>query len=266
MSYDFPDDNDGQGCKSLNHHTPKDLCSVKYPDVDYAVRVYLRLKRQEEERPAKIRNFRPVTIFAGKTDIQSAFRVAPLKRACSPWLVMYAEHPETGEILYFVDKCLPFGASISCSHFQHISNGLRHIVEVKNRTTITNYLDDFLFLALTLLRCNYLLKQFLDICNQIGFPIAIEKTEAASEVITFLGILLNGHWYVLSLPIEKKERAEYLLQSMLARNKTRIRDLQALCRYLNFLGRVIYPGHVFTRRMYAKYSGLIDVKATNDMI
>ena len=168
--------------------------------------------------------------------------------------------------MYFVDKCLPFGVSISCSHFQCISNGLRHIVEVKNRTTITNYLDDFLFLALTLLRCNYLLKQFLDICNQIGFPIAIEKTEWASEVITFLGILLNGHLYVLSLPIEKKERVEYLLQSMLVRNKTTIRDLQALCRYLNFLGRAIYLGCVFTRRMYAKYSGLIDVKVTNDMI
>ena len=50
LSYDFPDDNDGQRCKSLNHHTPKDLCPVKYPDVDYAVRVYLHLKRQEEER------------------------------------------------------------------------------------------------------------------------------------------------------------------------------------------------------------------------
>ena len=94
--------------------------------------------------------------------------------------------------------------SISCLHFQRISNGLRHIVQVKTKSDITNYLDDFLFLALTILRCNYLLSQFLAICEEIGFPIALDKTQWASKVIVFLGILLDGRHRYLSIPIDKQ--------------------------------------------------------------
>ena len=37
LSYDFKRDN----MKSMNFHTPEELCSVKYKDLDYAVNVYL---------------------------------------------------------------------------------------------------------------------------------------------------------------------------------------------------------------------------------
>ena len=43
-----------------------------------------------------------------------------------------------------------------------------------------------------------------------------------------------------------------------------VKDIQALCGYLNFLNRAIYPGRVFTRRMYAKYSGLVQTKVGCD--
>ena len=45
-------------------------------------------------------------------------------------LVMKAKHPKTGKIYYFVDKCLPFGSSISCAIFQAFSNAISHIVTV----------------------------------------------------------------------------------------------------------------------------------------
>ena len=174
---------------------------------------------------------------------------------------MSAENPITGKIQFFVDKCLPFGSSISCALFQRFSNALKHITQVKTLSILTNYLDDFLFMALTIMRCNFLLQQFLDICELIGIPIAFEKTEWAAEVITFLGLLLNGRQFIISIPLEKKIKAETLLRAMLVRPKTMIKDLQALCGYLNFIGRAVYPGRVFTRRMYAKYAGLVDIKA-----
>ena len=94
-------------------------------------------------------------VYSGKTDVKSAFRLVPLRKGSWPWLVMAAEHPVTEETFFIVDKCLPFGASISCAIFQRISNALKHITQVKTGAVITNYLDDFLFLALTILRCNY---------------------------------------------------------------------------------------------------------------
>ena len=270
LSYDFPGQSQG---KSVNHHTLKDQCTVHYPDIDFAVKQYLRLHEQGEQREdnkarsgRSVQDYRPTVVYAGRSDIQSAFRVVPLKRESWPWLIMMAEDPKMGKIKFFVDKCLPFGTSISCSHFQRISNGLKHIIEVKNNTTITNYLDDFLFLALMILRCNYLLNQFLMTCELIGFPIAYEKTEWACEILTFLGLLLNGRLYTLSIPMEKRSRATTLLRNMIDRTKVTVRDLQELCGYLNFIGRAIYPGRVFTRRMYSKYVGLVDTKSTSTMV
>ena len=80
-----------------------------------------------------------------KTDLKSAFRVLP-GQVSEFWLViMKAEHPASGKVYYFIDKSMPFGASISCSNFQHFSNALKHLVErLKGiERTVTNYLDDF---------------------------------------------------------------------------------------------------------------------------
>ena len=39
LSYDFKD----EGQKSLNYHTPKNKCSIKYRDLDFAIKMYLNL-------------------------------------------------------------------------------------------------------------------------------------------------------------------------------------------------------------------------------
>ena len=50
LSYDFGLD---EGHRSLNYHTPDDLCSVRYKDLDYAVRTCLRMLDhfKDEEKP-----------------------------------------------------------------------------------------------------------------------------------------------------------------------------------------------------------------------
>ena len=74
-----------------------------------------------------------IPIFCGKTDVQSAFRLAPLSRASWKWLVFKAQDPSIGEWRYFVDKCLPFGASISCAIFQAFSDALKFLAEHRSR-------------------------------------------------------------------------------------------------------------------------------------
>ena len=70
---------------------------------------------------------------------------------------------------------------------------------------INNYLDDFIFLALTILRCNSLIQQFLKLCESLAIPVSLDKTEWAEEIVLFLGILLNGKEFTLGLPLEKRE-------------------------------------------------------------
>ena len=92
-----------------------------------------------------------------------------------------------------------------------------------------------------------LVSEFLKLCQEIGFPVALDKTEWASDCITFLSILLNGRHFILSIPLEKRIKATVL-------------ELQTLCGFLNFIGKAIFPGRAFTRRMYSKYSNAVNLK------
>ena len=171
---------------------------------------------------------------------------------------MKAEDPTTGEIRYFIDKCLPFGASISCALFQKFSDALKFLTEYRTAApkSVTNYLDDFLFIATTLLHCNYVMREFILLCDELGIPIAEDKTEWATLRVIFLGILLDGISLTLGILLEKRTHALNLLYGMIHKKKAIVRDLQSLCGYLNFLNKAIFPGRVFTRRMYAKFSNV----------
>ena len=81
LSYDFPEtDENGNEHKCINFYTPKELCSVTYRGIDYAV-----LSSFKWERPG--------ACFYSKTDVQSAFRVLPLSPKCIHLLLMKAVNP-----------------------------------------------------------------------------------------------------------------------------------------------------------------------------
>ena len=255
LSYDFKNGN-----RSINHHTPKNLCTVSYNDVDHAV-IHSFKRRLEAARIDNVPEVQ-VVIFYSKTDLRSAYRVMPLQPGNFRWFLMSAINPKTKERFYFVEKCLPFGASISCSHFQRFSNALKHIVEFISgeQGAVTNYLDDFLFIAPgpTPEKCNRLVRIFMRICNEINILVALEKTEYANTEMVFLGVLLDGARFRLTLPEEKRVRAINWLKVVIDKKKIKLKELEKLTGYLNFLNRVIIPSRAFTRRMYAKFSGLSD--------
>ena len=243
LSFDFGPEN-----RSLNFHTPEDLCKVKYNDLDYALKTIFKLDST-------------LPIYCAKTDIQSAFRVLPLKRSCYRWLIMMAKNPNTGKKVFFVEKNLPFGASISCFLFQEFSNCLKHIFEyhMGRKMLVTNYLDDFLFVENTKESCNFMVRSFLRICETVGVPIANEKTEWGSTKMIFLGILIDGESKLLCIPENKRIKAVNLLLKMLDSKKSTVGNLQSLSGLLNFLCKAIFPGRAFTRRMYAKFSGKMEI-------
>ena len=201
LSYQFPGDPEVAQNKSVNGSTPWEACSVHYNDLDHVIRNCILMSEK-----AEIINGHKV-IYLGKTDLSSAFRVLPLKIQCFQWLVLMAQDPRDSLFKFFVDKCLPFGASISCLHYQRFSNALRHILEYQTdnigKNAVTNYLDEILFIAILKYLCDGLITAFIDLCTQLNIPIAIEKTEWGTTMLEFLGILLDGRNLALSLPIEK---------------------------------------------------------------
>ena len=171
LSYDFPD------YRSVNFYTPHTYCTVAYRDLDHAVKESLGLLEQ-------VRTGKSGTIWYGKSDLTAAFHVLGLNPTEFWLLIMKASHPVTGVTYYFVDKCLPFGHSISCALYQKFSDALAHMVQYliglkvrSERTALTNYLDDFLFASLWEQLTNTMIDIFLKMCEQLGVPVSIEKTE-----------------------------------------------------------------------------------------
>ena len=77
LSYDFADG------RSLNHHTPKSICTVQYNDLDAAVSSCLTISKLTPNK----------SVFLAKTDLMSAFRMLPIQKNHWRWLIMTAEDP-----------------------------------------------------------------------------------------------------------------------------------------------------------------------------
>ena len=226
---------------SVNANTPKEKCTVRYPDFSKAIALCMKWINAASN------------CTAGKTDLKSAFRHFPIKPEDWRWLVMMAIHPENNKKYYFVDKCMPFGASISCSHFQRFSNALAHIFRVITKNDTINYLDNFFFAAIAAALLNLQLDIFTGICDIIQFPWAPEKTVRSCTRIVFLGLLIDTLAKKIFIPTEKIKTALCLINTLLGRkrNKVTIGEVQRLTGLLNFFGRCIIPGRTFNRRLYA---------------
>ena len=238
LSYPRLPNNTSTEQKSVNANTPQELCKVKYPEFDKAIQMCLKAGKN---------------CFAAKSDLKSAFRHFGIKPDDWMLLVMKARNPLDGEYYFFVDKCMPFGAAISCSHFQRFSNALAHIVRFKTENDTVNYLDDFFFAALLKLLCNKQVKIFTNICDLIKFPWSMEKTHWATTRIIFLGLLIDTRLQKIFVPLEKVQKALNQINTILGRKskKATLKEIQSLCGTLNFFGRCIIPSRTFTRRLYA---------------
>ena len=186
--------------------------------------------------------------------MKSAFRILPILVSQRKFLILKAYHPESKKAWFFVEKNLPFRASSSCKIFQDFSDGLNHIIETLegHKFKITNYLDDFMFIHCSEVSCNRTIKRFLRLCKDLGCPVALDKTEWASETIVFLGVLLNGRTCTLSVPEDKRLKAMSLLNWATQQRTVMIKFVQKLTGTLNFLCKAIIPGRTFTRMMYKK--------------
>ena len=88
--------------QSVNSGIPDELCSVVYPDFMEAVAICLEAG---------------TACYCAKSDMSMAFRNIPMDKKSWCFLILKARHPVTGKEYFFVDKCMPFGASTSCAIF-----------------------------------------------------------------------------------------------------------------------------------------------------
>lgn len=231
---------------SVNYFTPKEECTVKYRDMDAAVKMIMEIHKKYGR------------VYLAKCDGRAAFRQLPVSPQDYQLLVMKAEDPLTGEMCYFIDKVIVFGSSKSCRIYSDFAAALVHVAQYLdpfNRRP-NEYLDDVLNAGHNITSCNTSLRTYLELCEWIQFPISEEKTEWATQLIIFLGLLLNTITMTIGIPIEKRDNALNQIEIILRARKVTMYSIQRLVGLLNFLSRAIVPGRTFNRRLYDRITGL----------
>ena len=215
---------------SVNDFIPKEISAVQYATIQDAIRLIKQLPSSQ--------------VFMAKVDIESAFRIIPVSPRDRPLLGFQWKGK------FFMDAVLPMGVSSACAIFESFSTALEWIARSKlGATALVHVIDDFLFIANSRAKCGQDLQAFVNLCLELGVPLAPGKTVAPTRVITFLGITLDTVLMEARLPEDKLEKAKALLEDFQRQQKVTLRVLQSLIGILNFACTVIVPGRAFLRRI-----------------
>lgn len=126
--------------------------------------------------------------------------------------------------------------SISCSLDETFSNVLEWVVrEVSGLCSIIHYLDDFLCIGLANSNvCCILLATVQHIAEVFGVPLALDKKEGPSTVLSVLGILIDTEAMECRLPEAKHVDLRAAVRSARQGNKFTMHQLQSLLGKLHF--------------------------------
>lgn len=214
---------------SVNDFIEREFCSVSYSSIDDAVDMIQKLGPNS---------------FLAKCDIKSAFRLLRISPQDFDLFGFKFEN------LYYFDKCLPMGASISCALFESFSTALHwYVKKESNSENILHYLDDFLFGGVSVPECKEVLICFQDCCKLWGVPLADEKTVEPTEILIFLGVEFDTINMIMRLPLEKITELREKILYCLGCSKITLKELQSLLGSLNFACQVVVPGRAFCRRL-----------------
>ena len=224
MHLSAPQDN------SINDGIHKEDFTLHYSSIDDAVQMVHRLGCG--------------TLLA-KTDIKSAFRTIPVRVEDRELLGIHWRSK------FYVDCCLPFGLRSAPYIFNQYAEALEWILQHNFLIFNTiHYLDDFLIAGKPDSdECKKALQTMLQVCEQLGFPIAQTKIEGPTTVITFLGIHIDTIKMELRLPMEKLDDLLSLLKRWLRKRKATKRELLSLIGKLSFAAKVVPAGRIFLRRL-----------------
>ena len=152
---------------SVNACIPKEAASVHYAKIDDITQMALQIG---------------VMTVLCHIDIRAAFRNAPLNFRS----ILVLGLSINGKI--YINIYLPVSAATSCAIFEKIATLLQWVVvRHMSITWISHYLDDYILLAQCLQLLEQQMSEFMSIMQQIGMPIAEEKTLGPGPVIEFLG-------------------------------------------------------------------------------
>ncbi len=194
-----------------------------------------------------------------KADIQSAFRLCPVRPEDWPLLVMHWK----GQ--YYYDTRLPFGLRSSPFLFNLLADALQWCLYSHYGISHSfHYLDDFFFGGRPgTSECAVGLGAFQHLCEHLNVPLKPHKLVHPTTSMVFLGIALDSRSQIASLPDQKLDSLRGSLIEHLQKHQERRpitkRKLLSLIGKLSFATKVIPAGRFFLRRLLDNAHSLPDL-------
>ena len=194
--------------ESVNNYIPAELTTVHYATIQNAI--------------SFVKSAQSI-VFMAKADIESAFRIIPVAPNDTPLLGFCWRDK------YYMDAVLPMGCASWCAIFESFSTAVEWVAEHKvGLTKVIHVLDDFLVLAESKVKCERDLHAFMNMCQQLGVPLAPAKTVGPCTTIQFLGITIDTVAMEARLPNDKLDKGRLLIRSFLAKQKVTLRVYKSM--------------------------------------
>ena len=227
------------GETAVNDCIPPENSKVRYSSIDDVIQMALEIGP---------------TATGSRVDIRSAFMNLPM----APGMLRYLGFTLNGS--YYVITSLPFGSASSCLIFERVATLLEWIVrEETGRRHLAHYLDDFPLLGTSEEDVQNFIDDFTEIMGRIGMPVAEEKTLLPTQLLVYLGLLLDLLRQVLTIPDDKREHCIQLIEDIISAHRARstviVKTVQQLAGHLNFICQAIPAGRTFLSGLYAMMSG-----------
>ncbi len=216
------------GERSVNDGIPASFSSVHYHTIADAIDYILELG--------------PGT-FLCKTDIQSAFRIVPVR---------LEDHHLLGFVYggkYYYDTFLSMGCASSCRIFEEFSTALQWILVNKLKVPFSLHMvDDFLVMGRTFQQAKLALEILQEMCKFIGVPLAPNKTFGPATRLPFLGVDLCSVSMSAYIPLDKLVAYSKELLLLFDQQFTTKTQMRQIIGRLNWATSVVQGGRPFIRR------------------
>ena len=220
--------------ESVNACIPEEESSVQYHYLDEVIEMAIRIG---------------VSAVASRLDVQHAFRNLG---ACAEdlWLLAFSLN---GKI--YLDSSVAFGSASSCRTFERVATMLEWIVRHETSAEwLSHFLDDYILLEKNTELLLQLMDHFRAIFKEIGMPLAEEKTLGPTNIIEYLGLVLNLLRQLILIPETKRNKCfakiETFLSTVQDGKRVTIKMIQKLAGSLNFICQALPAGKPFLQGLY----------------
>lgn len=182
-----------------------------------------------------------------KLDVLAAYKQIPVRR--EDWHLLGF----MWEDKYYYERVLPFGLKSSCRLWEMYATALHFFLDtalgMSFKKTVIHYVDDFLFVLPNRADAVYFLGQALKLCEDLGIPMAADKTEGPTNCLTFLGLELDTDKMMARLPASRLADLQELTGVWGKKSDASVKELQSLVGTLQFACAVVRPGRFYLRRI-----------------